>query len=1254
MIRRKRSGVLDLARRELAKEKNEKVVLSILLGITLVCVSILLFFLSTHFINVGYASYLESRAGTVTQVNIHQTVSTLYWHGVYGLALGVSGFMQQLYTLAGSGTITRQDIFFNCLQPGVKGGDLVFASTSRTINFANLQPASPSAVDTFTGCNSSVYDQSIGSNHVDCAVNTFTSTMSIIADGRNISGIPSTYTYRYDGNNTIFSLGLLTDGSNLVYVTQITNIQSGYSPNLTVNYQMLLPTNPNFNSTYYFFTDPSYVCPAGGIGQVINSSVYGYIRNSFGLPVSNVTISVAGKTIKSNINGFYNLSFSAVGGVHNLFAFSQNYDPYYTNITTNFSSYNVPLNITLKPKSPGLNQTIQPFVSGYARDAGTGSVLSGVQVYLGTVNTTTGTNGYYSFNPILTPGQNPLAAIKTGYENYYSLLNFSPTTTNISYNFSMTSVSTYTFPFQTGPYAQPPNPVQPPVQKAGQDYWISTSKIDVQVRQNTFIQQTISLYDFKSTPMNVVFSIPSDLQDFIKISQSSVTVEPNSFANVVLTIYGTRPIGNYSGIIGLSGDLTNQVPISVQVVDNNFPVQTLLSQINLFQNVIPPGSNLTYSLNLQNLLRDQSYQVFINATVKDANGKVYAFKTDEAEINNALTLIERIPIPPSAPEGDYRLDVGITYLNYFIGNTASFVVQKPLYLYAVFGIPLWMYFAMIAFMSFIFLNLFLYGVYKRKKQRYSISLDYGSLPKPGSRVIKLGLVAETKHPAYYEIDKLTTHAIVAGATGMGKSISAQVMIEEALLNNVAVIVFDPTAQWSGMLRKCTDKRMLSYYPSFGLKEGDARAFKGNVREIKDAREYVDVKKYMNPGQIQILSLNKLQPKDIDIFVANVIRGIFQSDPKEAPDLKLLLVFDEVHRLLAKFGGSGEGFLQVERACREFRKWGMGVMLISQVLADFVGEIKANISTEVQMRTRDEGDLNRIKTKYGEDFLRSLVKASVGVGMFVNPAYNHGKPYFVNFRPILHNTRRLSDEELEKYNHYNDLIDELEDQIAQLEELKVDTFDFKMEIKLMKDKIMTGNFSVVEIYLEGLKPRVEKEWQRLGKKPKARQLRLISQEEINKSLEEAKKSRSDFEKAEAAKAPKEEAKEAPKENIDLKIVNPLTFDNGIMLSSLKELKDVLPTLDDDVFKTHVNENKNDIAKWISENFSPEDGKLVSLTDKSAMVKALAKVGKNTPKAAVKAAPANSASKEESGKAPGSKKTTAKKSSPVKRSVKGKKK
>jgi hypothetical protein len=50
----------------------------------------------------------------------------------------------------------------------------------------------------------------------------------------------------------------------------------------------------------------------------------------------------------------------------------------------------------------------------------------------------------------------------------------------------------------------------------------------------------------------------------------------------------------------------------------------------------------------------------------------------------------------------------------------------------------------------------------------------------------------------------------------------------------------------------------------------------------------------------------------------------------------------------------------------------------------------------------------------------------------------------------------------------------------LEKEQVDTFDLKMELKLIKDKIMSGSFSVVEIYLEGLKPRLRRNG-KIGKK-----------------------------------------------------------------------------------------------------------------------------------------------------------------------------
>jgi hypothetical protein len=211
-------------------------------------------------------------------------------------------------------------------------------------------------------------------------------------------------------------------------------------------------------------------------------------------------------------------------------------------------------------------------------------------------------------------------------------------------------------------------------------------------------------------------------------------------------------------------------------------------------------------------------------------------------------------------------------------------------------------------------------------------------------------------------------------------------------------------------------------------------------------------------------------------------------------LKTLIVYDEVHRLLPKFGGSGNGFIQLERGAREFRKWGIGLMLISQVLSDFIGEIKANIGTEIQMGTRYEEDLERIKMKYGEDILKSVVKEPIGTGMVVNAEYNSGKPYFVSFRPLLHSTKGLSKSELKRYEEYFDKIEDLEFQINKLEEYKVDVFDLKLELKIAKEKVKMGQFQMVDMYLESLIPEIETEWKKL-KKPAEH----IIKERIDKNL-----------------------------------------------------------------------------------------------------------------------------------------------------------
>ena len=742
------------------------------------------------------------------------------------------------------------------------------------------------------------------------------------------------------------------------------------------------------------------------------------------------------------------------------------------------------------------------------------------------------------------------------------------------------------------------------------NYEISREKIDRKIVSGELFSDSIEITNLKSSTVDLIFSTDGKAADLIDMVNSSASILPGKTAEIGFLVKA-GDIGDYVGNFYISGGINEVLPITLSIIEEEIGTPFLLD-VSPLRKSFYLEKEIYFQINVKKLQKETLGLVSFEYFIHEENN-TYALGKESKIVNNSYNFIKEIFPPENLTVGNYIFEVVTDYDDFILEDRVDFEMKKPFMRIKVFGlIPMWLLILIVGIFLITFLMIYMIKKHIESKKKYKMKLDLKSIPKKSEEFLFLGKVAETNHPAYLDPNRLTTHSIVAGATGGGKSISAQVIIEELLKKNIAVIVFDPTAQWSGMLRKCTDKKMMAYYAKFGLKPQDAQAFKGNVRQVQNARQIIDIQKHINPGQIQIFSLNKLQPKDMDTFVANVIRQVFNTDPKESPVLKVLVVFDEVHRLLPKFGGSGEGFLQIERGCREFRKWGIGIMLVSQVLSDFVGEIKANISTEVQMRTRDEGDLGRINTKYGETFLQSLVKASVGVGMFSNPAYNHAKPYFVNFRPILHSTRRLPDEELEKYNKYNDLVDDLEFSIDELEKLKVDTFDLKMELKLIKDKIMSGSFSVVEIYLEGLSPRVEKEWEKLGKKAPKRKLELVSEEDIQKSIAEAKKQREKIEKKEGAAAEAKAAEEKAQEKLEDKQVAPLTFDNGVMVGTVKELKDYLPTMDAGIFAVHVNDSKNDVAKWITENFGEVEGKKFNVKTKEEMKKALEEFDKKPEK------------------------------------------
>ena len=580
-------------------------------------------------------------------------------------------------------------------------------------------------------------------------------------------------------------------------------------------------------------------------------------------------------------------------------------------------------------------------------------------------------------------------------------------------------------------------------------------------------------------PKDVHFKavISEEIAPLVNLENSESDINALSSFRLNLTIkvpLDAKP-GVYSGILKIMLNNRNvEIPVNIRVLP---PHERLLGlEIKPLVESIDRGKDVLVYANVYN---QKNIERYVNLTIQlveiasnDVLSETHVFR----RIDSTVTLVGKLHIPEDVDVGRYMIRGIIAYRG--LGNRTEKVedvdfiyVTQPLLESSLFGIPYWVL-GLLSLLCILSVTVF-YVKQKRRKERrrYIEMIDFSTLPRHGERLAFVGRIAEHGIRAFFEIDRLQEHTVIAGSTGAGKTIAAQDIVEECLLKGISVIVFDPTAQWTGFLRKNRDRGMLKLYKMFGMKESEARAFNGSIKIVKPPIREFDIKRYMNPGEITIFCIDKLSPEDIELLIIEVILSVFRSRMEESTKLKMLMVFDEVHRLLPKFGGSGKGIVQLERACREFRKWGIGLILISQVLSDFPKDIMANVATEIQMRTKYEGDLERIKMKYGEDIMKSVVKAKTGTGMIHNAHYNRGRPYFITFRPLLHHPRRLSDKELEMYHKYDTKIEKLKEILKKAKMRNIDVFDLEIELDLALKNLKKGSFDVVDMYLESLEPRI---------------------------------------------------------------------------------------------------------------------------------------------------------------------------------------
>lgn len=576
------------------------------------------------------------------------------------------------------------------------------------------------------------------------------------------------------------------------------------------------------------------------------------------------------------------------------------------------------------------------------------------------------------------------------------------------------------------------------------------------------------------------FSIKSSevVSEFIE-EPSSVNLESGEVKDIILgiTVPASELPNSYSGYLNVKSEkIDTNIPVNLNVLPPDKKLLDL-SVDPVFESVTP-GDTLKVETTFSNQGYARNVDVTVQVEVVDPDtNETVAEKEKTLAVGTTLTRVVSLQIPDDAPNKRYEVRGSARYTNLDVPMVATAVtpvnVQTPFWERSFFEVK---YDTLgITLLLILVTSLVGYSAYQYRKQkalekkRYLEKIDLDTIPSGGKNQAFVGELAEMGKRTFIDLNDLTTHALVAGATGSGKTVTGQGMVEEALKEGKNVIVLDPTAQWTGFLRENSDSAMFQLYKEHGMSMDDAQGFDGNIRAIEPGEE-IDITPYLETdeeGQIIVFSLHKLDSKNIDEFVNKTIQQIFDANLPERNGLETLVVYDEVHRLLEKFGGSGEGLKQLERGAREFRKWGVGMVLLSQVITDFSGEIRANIGTMIQMRTQYEKDLNRVKDKFGMDTVRSIAKAKVGAGMVQNSDYNHGRPYFVDFRPLLHSPHRLSDEELEKYEAYNRRVDSLEERIDSMEQQGEEVYEYRSELKLAKRNLKKASFNLVDIYLDEL-------------------------------------------------------------------------------------------------------------------------------------------------------------------------------------------
>ena len=546
---------------------------------------------------------------------------------------------------------------------------------------------------------------------------------------------------------------------------------------------------------------------------------------------------------------------------------------------------------------------------------------------------------------------------------------------------------------------------------------VSMVKIEREINVGEAVSEQLSITNSKSSKIEVSVSIDDSLKEIIEVD-SKVEVLSLDSSVLSIKINGVKE-GAYVGNIYLKSGTYNQT-IPVSIIVKGKTSKLLDVKVYLDKKQVMPGDEIKFTVAAFNLGQLSRYDILLGYDlIYEYTNSSIIHNEESRAIETSLTITEGIVIPADAPYGKYILRVKASYDNSSAVSSAQLVVgsvnifMSPIikdYLPVIVSVLVSIFILISGGYYFVSIRRKLFEKKMEEKKKSSIYPfpDFFALPK--SKYAYIGMVADADERTYLDHTQLNRHTLIAGGTGSGKTVAGMVVVEELLKKGLPVVVFDPVGQWTGFANKNTDSTMKALYKKFKI--SGAKEFKPTIIEINEKTMSLDIIHYMHKSGLTVLKLDDLTPKQADIFIERCLNSIYRAKLSETGALKSLVVLDEVHRLLPKYGGR-RAYLKLEQAVREFRKWGVGLLMISQVLTDFKGSIRGNIGTEIQLHTKYEGDIKRVRERHGSILSKLISRLPVGLGMIESGGYNKGLPYFVEFRPLMHSPYKLNEKEISK-------------------------------------------------------------------------------------------------------------------------------------------------------------------------------------------------------------------------------------------------